>query len=208
MNTVSKAHFAQMCSVSKAAITKACKAGSLGTEGEGRKQVINLDHRLTKEYLKDKAGSAPKKEQSKKSAADPFEITAPESDEHGLPAIRSLDDINESNLFLLEKKDIDKLKAYEQALETRLKREERRGILISRDTVKLVFSKIYTVDNNELKTMEERLTPAICGIFGEEDDSGKTVLVRKLLNDEITKSLRHIKRIVNDFLVRQGSDKI
>ena len=50
-----------MCGVTKAAITKACATGSLGTNGEGRNQVINLDHRLTKEYLRDKTESKKEK---------------------------------------------------------------------------------------------------------------------------------------------------
>lgn len=212
-----------MCGVSKAAITKAADTGSIGMVVDGKKQVVNLDHHLTKEYMNSKgivgtkdglklATGQPQRGKTvgKKPLAkeDPLVITAPISNAHGLPVIKSLDDIDETNLFLLEKRDIDKLKAYEQALETRLKREERRGLLIPRNTVKLIFSKIYTVDNNELKTMEDRLSPAICGIFGEGDDSENSVKVRKLLNDEITKALHHIKRIINDYLVKVGSEKI
>ena len=211
MNTVTKSHFAGMCGVSKVSITKACKAGKLGLVKNGKREVVNLDHRLTKEYLSGKKpqdSDAEKPKSKPKSKDDPLVITAPESDEYGELAIKSLDDIDESNIHLLTKNQIDIFKGWESALATRQKREEARSLLIRRETVKLIFSKIYTVDNNELKTMEDRLAPAICGIFGEGDDSENSVKVRKLLNDEITKALHHIKRIINDHLVKVGSDKI
>ena len=93
------------------------------------------------------------------------------------------------------------MKLIEQTFKTRLDREHAQGLLVKRQDVKQVFAKIYSVDTNELKSLEDRLTPAICGVFGEPDDSDSALQIRKMLNEEVTKSLKHIKRIINDYLV-------
>ncbi len=121
---------------------------------------------------------------------------------------RSLADLSEMDLQLMSKQDIDKMKVIEQTLKTRLDREHAEGLLVKRMDVKRVFAKIYSVDVNELKAMEDRLTPAICGVFGEADDSDHAVEIRKMLNNEITKSLRHIKRLLNDYLVGAKAEVI
>jgi hypothetical protein len=248
MNTVTKKYFSDLCGISKAAVTKACQAQRLGMSENGKQ--INLDHRITIEFLRDKGVDLkkrtaelekqkekpqpkskqkpqPKKKAAKKKATPKAKKKKPAQSarkppgpqpktkadteaENGytLPDIKSLNDIDETTLFLMAKSDIDKLKSFQQAQETRIKVDKLRGDLIERNIVKLAFAKLYTVDNNELKAMEERLTPSICGIFGEMDDSKKSVRVQKLINNEVTKALRHIKRIMDEFLVTHGAKKI
>jgi hypothetical protein len=214
MDTVSKAHFSRMCGVSRTAISKAASTGIIGMHDD----KVNLHHRLTKEYLKDKSQPVEvvdgKPKQKKRTLPakkpPPTEITAPEAKDGDptLMVVRSLDDINETNLLYLEKKDLDKFKVYEQALETRLKREERRGLLIPRIRVRQVFAKLYTIDVNQIKTMEDRLVPEICGAFGMGDSGPEAVAVRKMINDDTAKFLRQVKRLFDDFLKEVKTDKI
>lgn len=214
MNTVSKSHFARMCGVSPTAISKADKAGIIGTH-EGQ---VNLAHRLTKEYLRDKQSKLDEtgkpgraRNVKEKTVRADRQKTTPKTEEkqdQELKVVRSLDDVNESNILTLEKRDLDKFKVFEQALETRLKREERRGLLIPRSMVRLVMAKKYSIDVNQIKTMEDRLTPDICGIFGMGDNGPEAVAVRKLINDDTSKFLRQVKRLIDDFLKKVDAEKI
>lgn len=117
---------------------------------------------------------------------------------------RTLADLTEQDLRNFTKEDVNKLKTIEQTLKTRLDREAADGRLIERSLVKQVFARIHSVDTNELKTLKDRLTPAICGVFGESDDSDNAVVIRKMLDEEMIKSLRHMKRLINDFLKGSG----
>ena len=127
-----------------------------------------------------------------------------DNDNTPIEGIKSLDDIDETNLFLLSKQDIDKLKSYEQAMTAKMKREEARGLLVPKKLVKNVFDKLYAIDNNELRAIEDRVAPGLCEIFGVNDESEEVTKACQLLNKEITKSLKHIKRKLNDFLLTLG----
>ena len=209
-NTTLKSHFAKMCGVSQMAIGKACRVGNIKTCIVNGKEVVNLDHRITKAYLASKTGSTkpPKAENKPKFAKvkkvapvdEPEETKEKTSDKWGKP--RSLGEITNENVMDVDKQDMDKLDKYESALTKQQKREAERNVLIKRDLVETVFAKIYSVDTNELKELENRLSPAICGIFKANDDGDESIEVRKLMNKEITKSLRHIKRIMDTFLKR------
>ncbi len=189
------------------AIGKACKSGNIKTVEVKGKTVINLDHRITKAYLASKTGSTkpPKVEKKKKAVkvappSEPEEQKEPERNR--FVRVCSLKDITPENLIDVDKQDIDKFEKYESALTKQQKREADRNELIRRNLVETVFAKLYSVDTNELKELENRLAPAICGIFKVNDDGDESIEVRKLMNKEITKSLRHIKRIMDTFLKR------
>jgi phage terminase small subunit len=197
-NTTLKAHFARDYGLSKPAVHKAIKTGKIQTVEVDGKEVIDLDHRLTKEYMRLHSGKKdkPKKTPQKKSKPEK-ETDDEESQRLGLQLSLELSD---DQLLRFEKVDIDKLDKIESARTRQFNREVSRGNYIDRDLVKSVFAQLYSVDTNELKEMEDRLTPLICGVFKMNDDSPEAVQVRRLLNEEITKSLQHIQRIMDDFL--------
>ncbi|MEE8206496.1 MAG: hypothetical protein V3T82_06070 [Nitrospinaceae bacterium] len=258
MNTTSKSHFSKMCGISKAAVTKAVRAGLIIVDDAG---AVNLDHRITRQYLSSKrsalgGGAAqlpgskipekkpravkPKAPAKKKTAKvkpkAPQELTldlglskpkapvkkkavkvkpkaSPKKinlDDPLPPAkeFRTLADLTERDLRNFTKEDVNKLKTIEQTLKTRLDREAADGLLIERSLVKQVFARIHSIDTNELKTLKDRLTPAICGVFGEPDDSPHAVTIRKMLDDEMVKSLRHMKRLMDEFLTGIGAGAI
>ena len=211
-NTVNKKHFADQCGVSRAAITKACQAGLIGTDAKGN---VNLDRSITKSYLKaklarkngkaSKAAPAPIKKPRKKPGPKPgTPKPGTQPSEPQFPELKSLDDLNEKNMHLYDKGDIDKFKSLETALSTRVKREEMQGKLIKRSTVRTVFAKLHTIDTNQWKTLEDRLAPGISGIFGFEEGCKEEVEVRRIINEEVAKTLRHEKRLLDDFLIKNG----
>ncbi len=229
MNTTSKAHFSKMCGVSGAAITQAAKTGIISISDDGfvnldhvktktylqkkRDKAAEQGKRLAtspmrvrplkpREYIpqKRKEPKPPKAKPTPRKVAENPPLTPPPPPPE-LVEFRSLAELTESDLLGFSKQDVDKMKVIEQTLKTRLDREHAQGLLVKRQDVKQVFARIYSVDTNELKSLEDRLTPAICGVFGEPDDSDAALQVRKMLNEEVTKSLKHIKRIINDYLV-------
>ena len=119
---------------------------------------------------------------------------------------RSISGITAENYHEYSKQDIEKAKSYEQTLKIKQERQAKRGDLIERKVVATVFARMYSVEENELKSMEDKLTPASCGVFGVGDDSPEALKVRKLMNKEIAQALRHIKRIVGAFLEEQKED--
>jgi hypothetical protein len=226
-----------MCGVSAAGITHAFKVGIISISEDGfvnldhvktkrylkkkREKAAEKGKRVAtspmkvrplrpREYLpqKKKEPTPPKKTKppSVKVAEKP--APAPPPPPPALVEFRSLSELTESDLLGFSKQDVDKMKVIEQTLKTRLDREHAQGLLVKRQDVKQVFAKIYSVDTNELKSLEDRLTPAICGVFGEPDDSDAALQVRKMLNEEVTKSLKHIKRIINNYLVRTKAGAI
>ncbi|MEE9499575.1 MAG: hypothetical protein V3V24_09580 [Nitrospinaceae bacterium] len=223
MRTVSKRFFSNLCGVTPAAITKALKSGKITLEGK----FVNLDDPKTAAYLNKKKGipeSPPPEPESKaKSSKKPKSLTKDiskaDSAKPAKPAVSEeskplpsdghkdvdLSAISDYGLGSLDISQLDRLKTIEQTLKIRQQREAARGDLIPRSTVKIIFNKLHAVDNSEFKTMEDRLTPAICGIFGEPDDSDNALEIRKMLNNEIIKILRHSKRIINDYLQNTGS---
>lgn len=212
-----------MCGVSRQAISKAKKAKLIKLLGK----QVNLDHRITCDYYYTQTGKLlrpdaitepppPRKTPPPKKPAAPkkpkvtkipeetsIDNPPPEPDDetYELPAeVKTMDDVTPEILHLMPSDFITKMKNIETALSTRTKREELRGILIKRTVVRSFISKLYTVDTNQLKTLEDRLVPKMCGVFGKQDDDPESVKARKLINKEVTRILRHIKRLMDEFL--------
>lgn len=197
-NLISQKKFSDLCGVTPPAISKAIKQERLKKIGT----KIDLDCELSKDYLKlqKESNSAPKKKSSrKKTSKEKAQTEPPPESDDGAPLQLSLD-LTDKQLLLFKKVEIEKLYKVEQAKEKKFNRGVARGKYIERKSVEAVFAKLYSVDTNELKEMENRLAPSICGFFKKNDDSEESILVRKLLNEEVSISLRHIKRIMDDFL--------
>ena len=227
MRTVSKKYFAKLCGVSGAAITKAAQAGRIGLDGK----YVNLDDPTTDEYFKKKTGVIPdvRPQQAKKSK--PEKLTTPppppkevikqksiapapakqrkiDSEPSEQYEMMDLTSLSDHDLGLLGISELDRMKTIEQTLKIRQDREVSRGELIPRKIVRAFCAKLHAIDSAEFKTMEDRLAPAICGLFGEPDDTENALEIRKLLNKEITNVLRHAKRLINDYLTRAGSEAL
>ena len=110
------------------------------------------------------------------------------------------DEITAENFKHLKKAQIEKWKSFETAKKVQQEREAKRGDLIRRDLVEAVFAKLYTVDTDELKALEEKLIPLICGVAGISDDDARVSKIQKGVNKEVSRALKHIKRIMESFL--------
>lgn len=124
--------------------------------------------------------------------------TRPPSDARQLPL--DLETFSIEHLGNVGIEALNKNKVFQQARTAAIKADFERGKLILRETVSLIFSRIYTVHKSELRAFEDRLTPEICAIFAMQEDSDEGVEIRKLLNMETTKILRHIQVLVAEYV--------
>lgn len=111
------------------------------------------------------------------------------------------------DLRKLNKATIDKIRVLEVALKTRVEREQRRGNLIDRSLVQVIFGKLYQIDTNEFRTMGAVLAPEVAGMLGVEDPE-KVLKVEQMIDDEVIKILGHVHRLLNDALVKWGGEPL
>lgn len=118
----------------------------------------------------------------------------------------NLDDIKERVSYgAVTQANVNALKAMEQIEQIRLKTQKERQELVSRDLVKRVFAKIYTIDVNELRTIGDKLAPDIAALC-DVDDAETILKVNQRIEKEVYKSLHHIKRLVSDYLKSVGTE--
>lgn len=139
----------------------------------------------------------------------PIDTTPPDTDPepddgYTLPnGIENFEDITIHNLHLIPQDLIKKIKEFEVAAKAKQAREISRGELIKRDIVKQVFAQIHTVDTNQWKTLDDKIIPSLCGLFGVQDGSPEAIKARKMVSDEVAKILRYVRRITDEFFEGQ-----
>ncbi len=111
------------------------------------------------------------------------------------------------DLANLDIASIQRLKHLEDIKAKRLKYDESRKDLISRDLVKNIFLKIYNIDTAELRTLPASLTPQISSI-AEIKDPTLNLKIEEVITKEIFRILKHIKYLIGDFLQEIKKDPI
>jgi hypothetical protein len=201
MELVTQAELSRIAKCSRAAVNQAVKSSRLRKiKGSGK---LNLDDKLTKVFIEDTLQNIVKRnpetiQKHNKSNRKPGNNN-PNSPDLKL----SPDNPDEQ----LQKLYWDIRKTKESALKVEVERNKARGVLIKRDLVQRVFAKLYTIDSNELKPLGDKLAPEIAAIF-ESDDPKLILKVNKKIEKEIFRSLGHIKRLMNDFLIKIGTEGI
>lgn len=208
---LSQSKFAKLCRVSAEAIRKACIAGKIDIEGEGRKKKIIIDGPNTVDYLHDKNSQRVKPKSSElpaaaivktESAALPGDQLKNHTKIETRPqAPRNNFSLSDENLNLndLSATDIKKMKDLEAAKKSMQERMKSRGELIERNLVKAVLGRVYTVEVNQIKPVADKAPAKIAAIF-ENDDSEKILAVSQLLSKELGKALEHIQHVLDKFL--------
>lgn len=217
MPKLSAQHFAEKAGVTRQTIYNQIKAGVLFL-GDDKK--IDLDIPENLQYLRDRGVSLDDMKPPEKKPAAPrpkkppaksvvkTKSKPPSVPQTTLPAIDAeevLARLSSLDIRNLTPADVGKVARLESALKTRVEREHKRGLLIERATVQTVFGRLYTIDSNELRTLGSKLGAEIAGMLGEEDPE-KVLAVEKRIDDEVIKSLAHIKRVLGDFLRKAGAD--
>ncbi len=192
---ITKSKFAKRAGVSRAAITKACQAGALVVRPDGK---LDIDNPVNKDYIIRNKNKAKK---SKDKPSQNAESSPPKAETEN--AILPFRDVNFEDLSChlenLTQSSIIKLKdiAHVRQLQVRTKKE--RQELISRRLISKVFAKLYMIDVNEWRTLGANLAPEIAAVAAI-DDNEIIIKVGEIIEKEVFIVLRHVKRIVNDFL--------
>lgn len=203
---LSQGQIAKLIGISKQAVSKAVAQGRLIRTKMG----IDLDHPTNRHFLDRVENQAePEQEISKKpkrkktngngraKKTNGSTTEKPEKDQRWDGGKNTVGGYNKTQI------DIQKSAAQIQELQLRI--DERRKKLIKREYVDRFFSQLYLVDSNEWKTLSDRLSPEIAGIF-EIDDPEKILQVSKAIEKEVYRTLTHVKRLVDDFLERMKND--
>lgn len=221
MDLVSKSAFARLANVTPQNIIIACKNKSLPMVGEGRSAKINLDDPAILNYLdkqrdrfevternrsRKKAVNAkikePRKRGRPKKKDTPVNGKAKDDRSNISINIDNLDDISG-----IDRHEAERLKVIADIESKRLKTEEARKKLISRELVRKVFGQLYIIDTNEFKTLGANVAPKVAAIAGV-DDNQKILQMVESIDKEVHLILEHIKRELNDFLKKIEGEEI
>jgi hypothetical protein len=216
---MSQSEFVRYAGVSRQAISKALKTGLIpSTKIDGKLRIDTSNHQV-KKYLENKKikSLSPKKakktkpRQSLKTENKENIETGQSLDEKQIPKyIKTLSDSGNliyEHLVSLAKSDFDKLKIYEQIKQIRVKTQIQEGQVISRKLIKILFGKLYEIDRNEFLQIKSKIIPDIAGLFGCTD-SEKMIAAEKIVDEELYKTLKHIKIEIDKFLLKMGEEKI
>lgn len=212
------AHVAAWCNTSIMTVNKACLAGHL-LRADAK---IRTDEPVNMAWLLDRGGQPPRDLSSPGRPRKPESELAPRTVR--LPPVMPpatgeeyvndtltldlvLDALNTHDFSKLPGPAVQKMQRLEAALKTRVDREAKRGGLIDRNLVSVVFAKRYQIDTNQLRPLAAKVAPDLAAELGVEDP--ETVLkIEKRLDDEISRILTHVKRLMDDFLKGIGTATI
>jgi hypothetical protein len=224
MRWVNQSKFAELAGVSRAAISLAIKRGRVIRQG---KMGIDLEDPVNVTYLQSENDSRTRSKKPKKTTKKPKPTKKSKPKPKKLPpASEKAQPVEEVEYYhepeheaLLETYDLngnafidrataDRLKVIEQARTLEIKRLKERGKLVDREHVSRIFNMLYKIDTGELRPLGDKLAPevaAICGISGDSEIERK---ISSYIEDEIYKTLEHIKRRINDGLADIEAEEI
>jgi hypothetical protein len=227
---ISQRKFAKMLDISASALTYAIRNGTLIRTEHG----IDLEDPATIEYIehtktwkatgarnpseaaailrkgkraeksskpKPKKKAAPKKPKAKKKPRPKKEKIrkspppSPSSD----PVYSDLEDLYQT------KREAELEKSQEQARKLKLQNQRERNELVPRILVRRVFGQLYLIDTNELRTLGDKLASEVAALCGV-DDPNLIVSINQRIETEVFRSLEHIKKRFNDFLLEVGGE--
>lgn len=224
-NYIKKAELAAQLGVSRQAINWAIKKGKVVLDGMGR--LVDLDHELTRHYIEaardrqngrkqegvplgkeanvSQRGGAKSAKRSKKEPP-----TEPERAENvqvlariDPPSDELQDFSSDAPLEQMSKHSLDRMKIIEQVIALKVKTEEKRRELVSSETSRTVWAKVYAVHTSELGPLGEKIAADVAALCGVDDSEG-ILNIKQAIDNQVYTALKHIKRLIDDFLDEIG----
>ena len=199
---INKSKFSEHAGVSRVAVTLACKKGALVVRPDGK---LETDNPVNKDYVNRHKNRPKKKKTIKQQQVEREPEKPPFQSDIKLTDISS-DRFDEflSQLSAINRGEIEALKILEHIKRERIKSDKERNELISRDRVAKFFGKLYQIDVQELRTLGPNLAPEIIAAISDiQDDDGKIIKIEELIEKEVFIILQHIKRVINEHLLRE-----
>jgi hypothetical protein len=189
MDLVTQKEFADMVGVQKQTIATQIKRGTIRKYKKTTK--INLDDPIIKSYLATRGRKVSYKSDAK--------VVAKSKKSDNNDKVFKEEVVQDSSDNGIKKLYWEAERIKQAAIKLETDQKKARGNLIKRSLVQRVFAKLYTVDTNELLPLKDRLSPEIAALVGV-DDPELILKINKRIEKEIYKSLKHIKRLMDDFL--------
>jgi hypothetical protein len=197
MSYLSRADYAELLGLSRAAITRAVNEQRIHLTSKG----IDPDH-PTNQYYAEKILSR----KSDSSAINRAATPPPKYEEQTtLPLFDVTGDMSEfvtdqeRHMGFMSKSDIERMKLYKQVTLMDIKERKERGELVSRESAQKLLAKLFMVDSKEWRTMGDRLADELAALGGIED-SETIIKFHERIEAEVFKTLQHIKRLINDYI--------
>lgn len=182
-----KSEFSRIAGVSKAAITKAERAGHIVVEDKR----IDITHPKNAAYLASNRDRRPKVNNGEleKNGFEPKPSPKKMESRKIQPRIYR----ESGNLFGTTKEAADVLRIQAQTANLQLKYAERLKILVFRKDVEQVFQKIYSVAVNYFLVFGDRLAPILASLCNVNDQ--KIIIeMKNRIDKEVSRALEELKR--------------
>ena len=204
MRYETKINFAKRAGISRQAVYQLIADGKLVQTSAGK---LDVNNPTNKEYLSNKKttkimGKKTHETQAIKADKSKTDNKKPSTNKDNVSIVEDREDLN-----TISHASANKLKTIESIRKIQIANDAARLELVSRESVKKVFSKLYQIDVNQLRTLGPNLSPDIAALIGT-DDNEVMLKISDLVDKEIFVILKQIKRLLNDFLKNMKADEI
>lgn len=202
-NRINQTDFANKLGIKRQAVNGAINSGKIVKHGSGRAAYIDLNCPLTKAYMKSPAAQRHTGKDTK-----PLPITMPPSPpekeiEYAPPSPESIESAKAHH----DKQEIERLNKLQATKKLELQNQKSRGELVERDTLELFVNSTYEIDNGLWKTLGLKASTGIAAVF-DSDDAEKKREACEVIDKEVFKILKQVKREQNKFLKKLGAEKL
>ena len=178
--------------VSKQAVSKAVQRGLLISKKKGGSVQIDLDHKLTKLYLKNISRQEIEQKHKQLQAASKIEGKRKYTKKVKSEAEKYAEE-RANNLEAKRLAELDKINAVTNKINIEI--AERTKNLIPKDLCDSVFQRMSSVMVNYFMTLGERLAPEVTGIC-KINDSKKMIAVKERIDEEVERCIKQFKNEV------------
>ncbi len=183
--------FAKVAGVTRQAIYIALRRGDLRKDEQTKK--INPKDPFSEEYLRNNTTQRAQGQMRKMGMYD----------DGGAGDGDIFDDSDD--LVGMSKQSLEKRKLREGIMLAQIKRETLRGTLVNIDTMREAFMKFYAVLTGELHPLGDKISQNLAAVYGVDDEKA-SAKAREIVDNDVFKSLAHMKRLMEDFSKQKMDD--
>jgi hypothetical protein len=201
MNPITKSAFAELAKFSRQYLNELIRDDKiiLNTVVLNGKEMIDLDGPETQSYLKSRNRNAysPKKQKQEKPKKNLKKTTKQKPQTTTKKSSNNNQEGYNGTTGNEEKRDLQNKKLIEDIEKVRIDNEKKRGALIPKILIQRVFSRLYSIDENQFKSLGINVSPKISSVYNSENNK-KTREILTLLEKEKDAGLKkEINKILN-----------
>jgi len=178
MDKITQSEFARRAGMSRQAVSNAIKRGTIKKSG----LKIDIDDPMNRLYLAESRAGRTQKHTPHAQLTD-----------------KKLPIPGEDDLTVQDQLTLNQMKTIEDIRQKRVKTDKDRGVLIPRETVKKLFSRLYQIDVNQWRTLGMNVAPEVAAVIGS-DKSGDILKINEIIEDEVFKILKQVKKEIKEYV--------